>query len=295
MTLPLSPCVGVCQLDEASGLCRGCSRTRDEVARWSTASVAEQLSIWEALNKRRAADPTLHTMMPWDRDERRCAVEASLGLAFQSWSIGTWGAVAEFHRSADESFDLVKTDKTLEGITSRGGIRLQAIEKGRAFLGTDKSTIAFAVHKARIDRHPATTITALGPDTQALRPEDQSALLFDLGLGQPHMKFCIRTHNDALASILGDACGQPIFDVASSQVLSALKEASPHRVATSALGRIEVYQSIAGHGGVTPEGPHTHLLPDLLAENRRHGDDIVVPSTYFPALYLYRDGPPVNA
>lgn len=33
-TLPLSPCTGVCRLD-SRGLCMGCLRTGDEIARWS--------------------------------------------------------------------------------------------------------------------------------------------------------------------------------------------------------------------------------------------------------------------
>ena len=295
MPMPMSPCVGVCQLDDRSGLCRGCSRTRDEVARWSTATAAEQMSIWEALNRRRAADPSLHMMLPWDRDARQVAVEASLGLSFQSWAISTWGAVAEFHRADNEPFNLVKTANGFEGSTPRGAIRIQALEKARGFLGNDKSTVAFAIHKARVDRHPATTITALGPDQQAIRVEDKAAELFDLGLGLPHMKFCVRTSDTSLIETLLAKTDSALFDRGNRQTLDALREASPHRVVTSILGRVEVYQSIAGHGGVTPEGPHTHLLPDLLSENKRFGPDLVLPPTYFPALYLYRSGPPANA
>jgi predicted Fe-S protein YdhL (DUF1289 family) len=34
-SLPLTPCTGVCRLD-ARGLCEGCLRTGDEIARWSS-------------------------------------------------------------------------------------------------------------------------------------------------------------------------------------------------------------------------------------------------------------------
>ncbi|MEG3151925.1 DUF1289 domain-containing protein [Sphingomonas sp. ZT3P38] len=33
-----SPCVNICEIDAASGLCVGCARTLDEIARWSSAS-----------------------------------------------------------------------------------------------------------------------------------------------------------------------------------------------------------------------------------------------------------------
>ncbi len=50
-----SPCVKVCQLDHANGICIGCLRTLDEIARWSQISVEERRRIMEDLTKRRAA------------------------------------------------------------------------------------------------------------------------------------------------------------------------------------------------------------------------------------------------
>ncbi|NUS39561.1 MAG: DUF1289 domain-containing protein [Lysobacter sp.] len=44
----LSPCVGVCTLDDA-GLCQGCLRTLDEIAAWSRLSDAERLHVMETL------------------------------------------------------------------------------------------------------------------------------------------------------------------------------------------------------------------------------------------------------
>lgn len=42
--LILSPCIGVCVLG-ADGFCEGCYRDVDEIARWSTLSDAERLTI----------------------------------------------------------------------------------------------------------------------------------------------------------------------------------------------------------------------------------------------------------
>lgn len=50
-----SPCVNVCRMDEASGLCEGCLRTIDEIACWSLLDDAEKRSVWQALDERRAA------------------------------------------------------------------------------------------------------------------------------------------------------------------------------------------------------------------------------------------------
>ncbi len=48
-----SPCVNVCQMDPASGLCRGCLRTLDEIAGWLDFSVTEKRQVLERLDERR--------------------------------------------------------------------------------------------------------------------------------------------------------------------------------------------------------------------------------------------------
>lgn len=50
-----SPCIGVCELDPASGLCAGCLRTTAEIAAWPEASQAERLAIVQHLRTRRRA------------------------------------------------------------------------------------------------------------------------------------------------------------------------------------------------------------------------------------------------
>lgn len=42
----LSPCIGVCSLDE-QGLCEGCHRTTAEIARWSQMNDDERLHLME--------------------------------------------------------------------------------------------------------------------------------------------------------------------------------------------------------------------------------------------------------
>ena len=51
----VSPCIGVCQLDSESGLCRGCLRTTGEIAAWPTADHAGKLEIIGRLRERRRA------------------------------------------------------------------------------------------------------------------------------------------------------------------------------------------------------------------------------------------------
>lgn len=47
-----SPCVKICTLDARSGLCLGCGRTVDEIARWSAMSPAELARVMGELPTR---------------------------------------------------------------------------------------------------------------------------------------------------------------------------------------------------------------------------------------------------
>lgn len=50
-----TPCVKVCLLDPETGLCEGCGRTREEVARWGSLSEEERLDIMARLEERMRA------------------------------------------------------------------------------------------------------------------------------------------------------------------------------------------------------------------------------------------------
>ncbi|NBC88871.1 MAG: DUF1289 domain-containing protein [Alphaproteobacteria bacterium] len=50
-----SPCVGICQLDAASGYCLGCARTGVEIGGWAGMSDDERQAVLDALPQRWAA------------------------------------------------------------------------------------------------------------------------------------------------------------------------------------------------------------------------------------------------
>ena len=61
MNIP-SPCINVCRMSADTGLCEGCFRTLDEIARWSRQDDAEKRRILRAVAARRetlGADPQL--------------------------------------------------------------------------------------------------------------------------------------------------------------------------------------------------------------------------------------------
>jgi len=47
-----TPCTKVCTIDPTAGLCLGCCRTLDEIARWTTLSDAERGRIMAELPSR---------------------------------------------------------------------------------------------------------------------------------------------------------------------------------------------------------------------------------------------------
>jgi hypothetical protein len=53
----VSPCVAVCVIDPASGLCRGCKRTLDEISRWVMMNDEQRQAVLEALPRRAAPPP----------------------------------------------------------------------------------------------------------------------------------------------------------------------------------------------------------------------------------------------
>jgi len=47
-----SPCISVCRMNAASGLCEGCFRTLDEIQAWGIASDGRRRAIWALIEQR---------------------------------------------------------------------------------------------------------------------------------------------------------------------------------------------------------------------------------------------------
>lgn len=217
-----------------------------------------------------------------------------------SWSMGSWGAVAEFHHDAGEP----AIAEPLERATARGAIRLTGLEAAEPIAYETLSpkphrwTVAVALCLPAADARRAgrTTLTELGRDAEAVRPEDRDGILFDMGLGQPQVDFCVRVTDAALVATLRGGVGRPVF-APGSPALGAILVAHPHRVALTNLGRIEVFQKIGGPdtGGTSPSGPHTHVLPKLLASGRTHSANVPIPRGLVPCAGLHPGNPVIGA
>ena len=57
-----SPCIKVCQMDPQRGLCLGCARTLDEIARWASMTDEERERVLRELQQRNSGSvPELRT------------------------------------------------------------------------------------------------------------------------------------------------------------------------------------------------------------------------------------------
>jgi len=52
-----SPCISVCRMDTASGLCEGCFRTIDEIVSWASLGETARRSVWRLVERRAGLEP----------------------------------------------------------------------------------------------------------------------------------------------------------------------------------------------------------------------------------------------
>lgn len=212
--------------------------------------------------------------------------------------MGSFGAIAEFHHvPGDPPYDLAD-DLTL--ITARGGIRLASLAGVRPVAFETLSvrpecwsqSVALCLPADDAAMNARGRLTELGPDTDALRQQDREGVLFDMGLAQPQVDFCIRTADPELLTLLRMSQGRSLFDP-DNPALGAILNAHPHRIAITRLGRVEVFQMIGGPdtGGVSPQGPHTHVLPKLLRTGRTHSANVPIPPGWVPCASLHPKSP----
>ena len=216
------------------------------------------------------------------------------------WSLGTFGAIAEFMREPDEPAGVVRNEASISLVTARGGIRIEFRPDLRPVAFETITTqawsqrVAFCLPEAESAMGRRAVLIELGPDAQALRGQDRGAVLFDLGLGVLQVDCCIRTADAELIAGLRGQAGRSLFE-AGNPAMGLILHHSPHRVFVTRCGRAEVYQAIPLPGGKAPDGPHTHVLPKLLAHRRTHAATEPIPAGWVSGAHLYpahplRDG-----
>jgi hypothetical protein len=249
-------------------------------------------AIWAVLPERIDALGISITRLPWPPGRIAEFVAESLGKRSGTWALGCYGATAEFICHHDEPCDVSVTGETITAISDRGALQLTIGEQVRALrLRADHTrrgyrAIFLVVLKARAILPVATTLTPLGRDEGAIRPECRNDAWFDLGLGRDDVRFCVRASARDLLDTLNQASGLPLPDVLQAAGATIAKH-SPARVVESPLGRAEIYTSIPPPGGQSPDGPHTHLVPGHLASGRATPPGIDLPPVYALGATFY--------
>ncbi len=212
------------------------------------------------------------------------------------WSVGTFGAIAEFTRDGDEMAGLDRSADAVSVVTGRGGLRIEAHDALRPIASESLTAqswnqrVALCVPEETCAMNQRSVLSEIGPDRNALRAEDRSATLFDLGLGALQLDACVRSSDEAVVAALRRWVGQSLF-APRSGAMSAILAANPHRVFLSRVGRVEVYQRIPPPDGKSPDGPHTHVLPMLLRHKRTHAATEAVPAGWIPCAHFYPPHP----
>lgn len=175
------------------------------------------------------------------------------------WSLGTFGAIAEFIRAPDEPVTLTCAPDAVAAVTPRGALRIAPPPRMRPVASetpvgdgwNHRVALCLPTGQARMGRREV--LTELGPDHDALRAEDRDGILIDLGLDCFQVDACIRIADPALLEPLRRGLGRPLFDPGNA-ALRPILAASPHRVFVSCLGRIEIFGGIPSADCTSPTG-----------------------------------------
>lgn len=278
---PASPCVARCVIDEASQLCTGCARSLNEIAGWGSASDQFRSAVWAELPARAARLGLKTRRLSWQGDTLLAETARRISDTGARLIAGVWGASGELARLPGAACAVQIADGALTLTLPDGALRLVAARYLTAFEidRPDAPTlIALAVPVGRAFRDRPATLTTLGPDDAALLQRDAGGPRFDLGLGRHAARFTVRC-DDALAATLSRAQGTRWPDHLSRTGLP-LRDASPVRVIETPCLRLEIDAKIPLPDGASPAGPHTHLLPDHIAQGLDTPPTVPMPAGY---------------
>jgi hypothetical protein len=212
------------------------------------------------------------------------------------WSVGAFGAIAEFTRDPGEPAELKRGCDSISIVTKKGGLRIVP-RPGLRLIASESPTTESWSHRVALclplrscTMSGRTTLTEIGADGGALRAQDRGGVLFDLGLGILQIDACIRVDEAELVDALRGCIGKSVF-APDNDAMRHILATNPHRVFVSRIGRAEVFQPIPPPGGKSPDGPHTHVLPKLLAHGRTHAATEPLPEGWIPCAHFYPPHP----
>ena len=254
MNAAISPCVGICRLDEETGYCVGCGRTSDEIATWSTAGPSGRRAIWAALPARLVSLGVSVRRLPWAAADIRGFVLRTLREARGRWRLAAPGASAAFPCPVPAAGEIRSHGDIIEAIGAGMALRLHCGFEARAFAvdgaAAGPERIVLAVQGNRPPPRPVNTAEPHG-DEEAIRPADRGALLHLTDMDQHGACWGLR---EALApAAVAEAILIGTGGVAGGG--TGAGDAGRDVVIATALGRIEVPLGLAGLGAQADAAP----------------------------------------
>ena len=184
-------------------------------------------------------------------------------------------------------------DDRLSVATERGALQLVLLDEMRPFAyetlsGADRwqHAVALCLPQTRAVAHGRTIVTEVGLDNDAVKVSDRGAVLFDLGFACRQLDVCVRTSDPVVLAALRSELGNSLL-ASGSALVARMPILSPHRAFITPCARAEVFQGIPPADGESPEGPHTHVLPQLLRLGRTHATTVPIPTGWVPCANLY--------
>ncbi len=222
-------------------------------------------------------------------DDLSNVLEKFLRDSATSWSVGTFGAMAEFFHDAQTKVN--STSDILSAHNSLGTIQIDTNKALRLIPYEGLSKLEGAWTQGVLVCMPIELATMENrTGLYELSSKNTSAQIFDLGLGVEHLDVCIQTDNSNLISVLRSHIGSNIFEP-KLRLVEAIQAVSPTRIFRSKAASIHVYSAIPATGDETPLGPHTHLSEKLLSHNQTQAATVPVPDNWVPVLAFFPPNP----
>lgn len=200
-----------------------------------------------------------------------------------SWSVGVLGVVAEFHAPPNDGVKWSNATHATTASCEGGAMTIR--------LRDQVMPVPFDLESRRHGHRVRGVLFCLPVSEALLEPsavlceagERDGAVLFDIGAGAPSVEPMVMVTDHGMITMLRGALGARLVGT-HHPALMALVEASPPRLFRTSLAEITVTQPTAQTE--TPEGPHTHLLPDLI-DGSTHDQRVAVPEGWVPCLTLH--------
>ncbi|MGY2050904.1 DUF6925 family protein [Methylobacterium sp. JK268] len=213
-----------------------------------------------------------------DATALRDLVASALAEPATVWTLGPYGAAI---RIAAPGIPLAgRLGRAVAGGALAFGPlgRLTAVAYETALAGEAWShAVALCLPARDLPAGAPDRVTALGPDRLAVRPQDRGAPLFDLGVGLPGLRLCLRAPDPEAAAPLRARCGSSVLE--EEDGLAALLALPCDRVALAGAHRAE-----AAPG--TGQDARLQVLPKLLRLRRRHAATAPIPPGLVPIAMI---------